>query len=79
MSQTDRVLAVLLNGKPASAWELIRIAYKRGEPSSARLAARIYDLKKMGCKFKTFYDEDIKNKYYYQLTNYKAMKKMYSL
>jgi len=79
MNQTYRVLAILLNGKPTSAWDLIRGAYKRGEPSSARLAARIYDLKKMGCKFKTFYDEDIKSKYYYQLTNPKFIKKMYKL
>lgn len=45
LSQTDRVLNVLRDGEKHTVPEIIRRVYKMGNPSSARLSARIWELR----------------------------------
>lgn len=45
LSQTDRVLNVLMDGEKHTVPEIIRRVYHNPGPSSARLSARIWDLR----------------------------------
>lgn len=48
MSQTAKLLEVLSDGGRHTVPELIKYVYGLNRPSSARLAARVYDLRKRG-------------------------------
>ncbi len=47
-SQQTRLLIALSDGQEHRVPELLRKVYKASKPSSARLSARIYDLRKKG-------------------------------
>lgn len=54
LSQTDRVLEVLKDGKQHTVPEIIRRVYHNPGPSSARLSARIWELRhKRGLKIQS--------------------------
>jgi hypothetical protein len=69
MSQANRLVEELKDGEWHSNFELIRSVYKRNGPSSARLAARIYDLKQRGYLIETMYDETNHKRYWYRMTD----------
>lgn len=48
MSQAEKLLEILSDGERHTVPELIRRVYGLGNPSSARLAARVYDLRRRG-------------------------------
>lgn len=82
MSQVNRLLDELRDGSWHSNFDLIRFVYNRRGPSSARLAARIYDLKKRGHQIKGKRDQENRKKYWYcmdDLTKFKPFKKKHRL
>lgn len=48
MTQAVRLLEILLDGRVHTVPELLRRVYGLNKPSSARLAARVYDLRRLG-------------------------------
>lgn len=75
MTQKEKILLLLLDGNEWSNWDLIKVAYKRSEPSSARLAARIHELKADKCRIVGKFDKLNKKKYWYRLTNVSDMRR----
>lgn len=67
MSQVDRLIQILKDHKPHSSYELIKEVYEVRAPSSARLAARIYDLKQRGNVIDSWEDKDNHKIQWYQL------------
>jgi len=67
MTQTERILEILLDGRPHSTFELVEKAYESHGPSLARLGARIWDLKQKGYEIIGWRDPDNRKKYWYQL------------
>lgn len=65
MTQLEKLLTVLKDGRVHTVPELIKKVYEMDKPSSARLAARIYDLKQKGYKINS--DALTPTKWWYQL------------
>ena len=76
VTQTARLLAVLERGGAYSVNKLLSLVYHAKEATSARLAARIYDLKQRGYKIIT-HKERIgrRTKYSYELIRRVKLKK----
>lgn len=67
MSQVERIKAILEDGEWHSNFDLIAQAYGVDFPASARLAARINDLKKRGHHVEGKHDKENAKKYWYRM------------
>lgn len=67
MSQVNRLLQILEDGKPHSSFDLAREIYNSDGPSLARLGARVWDVKKKGYAIRSWKDKDNPKKHWYQL------------
>ena len=67
MSQVERIKAILQDGEWHSNFEIIELAYLMNHASSARLSARIYDLKKQGYDIEGKDDKNNQTKYWYRM------------
>lgn len=65
MSQVAKLLDVLLDGQVHTVPELLKRVYGLKKPSSARLAARIYELRQRG--YEIFSDKTTRTKWWYRL------------
>lgn len=69
LSQTERLINVLRDGKKHTVPELIKRVYKLNTPASARLSARIFDLRRKGYEINSDAVKGRANIWWYQLTN----------
>jgi hypothetical protein len=67
MSQVERIKNLLSDGEWHSNFDLIAQAYGVDFPASARLAARINDLKNRGYHVEGKHDESNHKKYWYRM------------
>lgn len=69
MSQTAKLFDILQDEKVHTVPELLELVYGLNKPSSARLAARVYDLRKRGKKwgFKIHSNRESGTKWWYML------------
>lgn len=67
MSQTRRLLNLLLDGEPHRTDHILEEIYGGGHLGIARIGARVHDLKKQGYEIEGFRDEENPSLYWYQL------------
>lgn len=66
-SQTTRIFTFLSDGSWHSNFTLIKNIYKMNGPASARLAARIHDLKKRGYTIESRRDKVNRKRHWYRM------------
>jgi len=67
MSQAQRLLKLLRDGKPHSTLEILDTVYGSAHLGLARVGARVYDLKQQGYHIRSFRDPRNKAVWWYQL------------